>query len=81
MWPVIGPSTLRDSIGLLGDSFLYPVNYVKPVEAELAIRGVDRLNQTSFHIGEYEALKEASVDPYVALRNSYLQYRKKKIKQ
>jgi phospholipid-binding lipoprotein MlaA len=81
VWPVMGPSTLRDSIGLLGDSFLYPVNYVKPAEAELAIRGVDLLNQTSFHIGEYEALKEASVDPYVALRNSYLQFREKKIKQ
>jgi phospholipid-binding lipoprotein MlaA len=80
VWPVLGPSTLRDSVGLLGDSFLYPVNYVKPEEAELAIRGVDLVNQMSFHIGEYEALKEASVDPYVALRNSYLQYREKKIK-
>ena len=81
VWPVLGPSTLRDSIGLLGDSFLYPVNYVTPTEAELGIRGVDLINQTSFHIGEYEALKEASVDPYVALRNTYLQYREKKIKQ
>ena len=81
VWPFMGPSTLRDSIGLFGDSFLYPVNYVKPTEAELAIRGVDLINQTSFHIGEYEALKGASVDPYVAFRNAYLQFREKKIKQ
>ena len=81
VWPVLGPSTLRDSVGVMGDSFLNPVNYVTPVEAEMAIRGVDLVNQTSFHIGEYEALKEASVDPYVALRNSYLQFREKKIKQ
>ena len=81
VWPLLGPSTLRDSIGMFGDSFLYPVNYVTPTAAELSIRGVDVVNQTSFHIGEYEALKEASVDPYVAIRNSYLQYREKKIKQ
>jgi len=81
VWPVLGPSTLRDSVGMFGDAFLYPINYVTPLEAELAIRGVDRVNQTSFHIGEYEALKEASIDPYVAIRNSYLQYREKKIKQ
>ena len=81
VWPIMGPSTLRDSVGLFGDSFLYPVNYVKPTEAELAIRGVDLINQTSFHIGEYEALKESSVDPYVAFRNAYLQFREKKIKQ
>jgi len=39
------------------------------------------VNQTSFHIGEYEALKNSALDPYVALRNSYLQYRQKKIKE
>jgi phospholipid-binding lipoprotein MlaA len=81
VWPILGPSTLRDSIGLVGDAYLNPVNYVKPVEAELGIRGVDIVNHTSFHIGEYEALKEASIDPYVAIRNSYLQYREKKIRQ
>jgi phospholipid-binding lipoprotein MlaA len=81
VWPLLGPSTLRDSVGMFGDSFLYPVNYVTPASAELGIRGVDLVNQTSFHIGEYEALKEASIDPYVAIRNSYLQYREKKIKQ
>jgi phospholipid-binding lipoprotein MlaA len=81
VWPLLGPSTLRDSIGMFGDSFLYPVNYVTPAAVELSIRGLDVVNQTSFHIGEYEALKEASVDPYVAIRNSYLQYREKKIKQ
>lgn len=80
VWPILGPSTLRDSVGMLGDGFLYPVNYITPVEAELSIRGVDLINQTSFHIGEYEALKEASVDPYVAIRNSYLQFREKRIK-
>ena len=81
VWPILGPSTLRDFIGSIGDAYLNPLVYIDPFEAQLAVRGFNLTNRTSFHIGEYEALKEASVDPYVAMRNSYLQYREKKIKQ
>jgi len=81
VWPILGPSTLRDSIGSLGDAYFNPLVYIDPFEAQLAVRGLNLINRTSFHIGEYEALKEASVDPYVAMRNSYLQFREKKIKQ
>jgi len=81
VWPILGPSTLRDFIGWMGDAYLNPITYIDPFEAEMAVRGFNLVNKTSFHIGEYEALKEASVDPYVAMRNSYLQYREKKIKQ
>jgi phospholipid-binding lipoprotein MlaA len=81
VWPILGPSTLRDFIGFIGDSYLNPLTYIDPFEAEMAVRGFNLVNRTSFQIGEYEALKEASVDPYVAMRNSYLQYRERKIKQ
>jgi len=81
VWPILGPSTLRDFIGSIGDAYLNPLIYIDPFEVELAVRGFNLVNKTSFHIGEYEALKEASVDPYVAMRNSYLQFREKKIKQ
>jgi phospholipid-binding lipoprotein MlaA len=81
VWPILGPSTLRDFIGSIGDAYLNPLVYIDPFEAQLAVRGFNLTNRTSFHIGEYEALKEASVDPYVAMRNSYLQFRERKIKQ
>jgi phospholipid-binding lipoprotein MlaA len=81
VWPILGPSTLRDLIGSVGDAYLNPLIYIEPFEAQMAVRGFNLVNKTSFHIGEYEALKEASVDPYVAMRNSYLQFREKKIKQ
>jgi phospholipid-binding lipoprotein MlaA len=81
VWPILGPTTLRDFIGEIGDAYLNPLIYIDPIEAELAVRGFNYINKTSFHIGEYEALKEASVDPYVAMRNSYLQFRERKIKQ
>ncbi|GMQ79718.1 MAG: hypothetical protein BMS9Abin03_150 [Thermodesulfobacteriota bacterium] len=82
VWPILGPTTLRDFIGFLSDSFLNPLSYIEPFwTTQMAVRGFNLINRTSFHIGEYEALKEASVDPYVAMRNSYLQFREKKIKQ
>ena len=81
VWPVFGPSTLRDSIGMVGDWFLNPVNYIDPTETSVGIKVFDKVNQTSFQIGEYESLKDAAIDPYVAIRNIYIQYREKKIKE
>ncbi len=79
--PILGPSTLRDAIGRAGDWFITPLNYVEPWELEWGLFIVDRLNRTSFRIGDYEALKEASLDPYVALRNAYIQNRRSEIEK
>ena len=81
VWPVFGPSTLRDSVGMVGDAFLNPVRYVKPTEASIGLSAADATNDGSFHIGEYEAFKSAAVDPYVAMRGAYIQYRSKQIKE
>ncbi|HCY85443.1 MAG TPA: VacJ family lipoprotein [Desulfobacteraceae bacterium] len=79
--PLLGPSTLRDTVGRLGDSFANPITYVEPWELAWGMRGLDQVNTVSFRIGDYEALKEASLDPYVALRNAYIQNRKSLIKE
>jgi phospholipid-binding lipoprotein MlaA len=81
VWPVLGPSTLRDSVGMVVDWFLKPVSYVDPTEASLEIWAFEKVNDTSFRIGDYESLKEAAIDPYVAIRNAYIQYRKKKVEE
>ena len=81
VWPILGYSTLRDSIGLTGDWYLNPVSYVEPTEASLGIKGYEIVNDTSLRIGEYESIKKASLEPYVAIRNGYLQYRRKKVEE
>ncbi len=81
VWPLLGPSTLRDSVGMVGDRFLNPITYVKPVEASVAIWSFDKINETSLHIGDYESIKEAAVEPYEAFRDAYIQYRINKVKQ
>ncbi len=79
--PILGPSTLRDGLGRVGDYFITPVNYVEPWELSLGINTYDKINRTSFRIGDYEALKDASLDPYVAIRNAYIQNRRSEIEK
>ncbi len=81
VWPFIGPSSLRDTFGKIGDGFLDPVNYVSPVESSLGITAYDKVNTVSLHIGDYEDLKKSAIDPYVSIRDAYTQYRKKKVEE
>jgi len=79
VWPILGPSSLRDTVGLVGDGFLNPINYIRPVETSIAITAYDTVNYTSLHIGDYEDIIEAAVDPYISIRDAYVQNRKKKV--
>jgi len=81
VWPVLGPSTLRDSVGMVGDWLLKPTSYVRPTEASVEIWAAEKVNGVSFQIGDYESLKEAALDPYVSVRDLYIQYRMKKVKE
>jgi phospholipid-binding lipoprotein MlaA len=82
-WPILGPSTLRETVGYVGDSFLDPRTYL-PSRLLVGVMGawvIDRVNETSLTLGEYESLKKAALDPYIAVREAYFQYRQNKIKK
>jgi phospholipid-binding lipoprotein MlaA len=81
VWPLFGPSSARDSVGRLGDQFLSPLRYVEPMELSIGISVVGFTNASSFQIGRYEVFKAAAVDPYIAMRESYIQYRDKLIRE
>lgn len=81
VWPFLGSSTLRDSVGMIGDILLNPVTYMVFVEGAIGIGGLNVVNTTSFRLGDYETLKEAAIDPYEAFRDVYLQYRNKLVKE
>ena len=74
--PILGSSSLRDGVGAVGDHFLTPGTYLLPMEANLGLGAWEAVNGTSFRIGDYEALKAASLDPYQALKNAYIQRRR-----
>ncbi|MBS3764785.1 MAG: VacJ family lipoprotein [Planctomycetes bacterium] len=69
VWPVLGSSSVRGTIGKIADGYLYPPNYVDYLPL------YDKLNYISLHIGDYEGIKEDALDPYVAIRNGYHQHR------
>ena len=79
VWPFLGPSSLRDTVGRIGDRFLSPVHYINPTEASVGITVYDKVNETSLRIGDYEDLKKSAIDPYISIRDAYLQHRKKKV--
>jgi len=79
VWPILGPSTVRDTIGLAGDSFLSPAGYITPFEAALGLNLYEQINRTSLDLGVYEDLLAASVEPYIGVRDAFIQIRKKQI--
>ncbi|HSA77899.1 MAG TPA: MlaA family lipoprotein [Nitrospirota bacterium] len=81
VWPFLGPSTVRDTVGFAGDTFLDPVNYIDPFEAAFGVHAYERINTTSLELGDYEEMKKSSLEPYIAIRDAYIQHRKGQIKK
>ena len=80
--PLLGPTTLRGAVGWGGQLYMNPLNYLlDDWWSNLTVRTLDIVNNTSLRIGEYEALKEASLDPYIALRDAYYQFRLSQIEK
>jgi phospholipid-binding lipoprotein MlaA len=81
--PFFGPSTVRDALGKLPDAVLDPLFWYPKLDLalSLSLRGGEAVNDTSFRIGDYEAIKKASLDPYVAIRNGFIQNRDKLISE
>jgi len=81
--PLFGPSSVRDGVGIAADRFMYPLSYISSNEltfgAAAGIFAGEKVNDTSFHIGEYESFKDAAIDPYIAMRDAFVQYRQKKV--
>ncbi|SKA97221.1 phospholipid-binding lipoprotein MlaA [Paucidesulfovibrio gracilis DSM 16080] len=79
VWPIIGPSTARDSVGYVGDHFITPTTYLHPWYWSVAAKAYEKVNFVSLRIGEYEGIKEGAIDPYVTFKSAYLRYREKKV--
>jgi phospholipid-binding lipoprotein MlaA len=79
--PILGPYTLRDAVGWVGNGFLHPFSYIDPVEWTVALWTYENTNKISYRLGDYEAIKEAAIEPYEAFRDAYLQHRRKQVQE
>lgn len=79
IFPFLGPSTTRDFLGNGIDNYAFsPWTYVKPDWVSYSARGLDFI-QLRAQFLQTDKLVDSAFDPYVFVRNFYLQNRKAKI--
>ena len=77
--PLLGPSTVRDSVGRVGDALVDPffsVNKDRVYWGFVALRVID---QRADLLTAGKILEEAAVDPYSFVRDAFLQRRRSQI--
>lgn len=71
--PVFGPADVRDGIGRIGDYFLNPIVYLTDNPERLWIQGLDGVRTFTPQAETYLELRNQAEDPYIFIRNTYLQ--------
>jgi phospholipid-binding lipoprotein MlaA len=88
--PLLGPSGCRDLVGFAGDYVIYPLNWhtVGIIHHAFisdtingALSGTRTVNGLPKSVQDYDQMKAASVDPYIAMRDAYISYRAARIKK
>tara|TARA_B100001093_G_scaffold514546_1_gene588813 strand:- start:635 stop:1375 length:741 start_codon:yes stop_codon:yes gene_type:complete len=89
--PILGPTTVRDSLGMIADSFVDPFAHITIREQELfgasgnvldyfTIKGTTAIDFRADNDVNFESLEKNSLDLYSSLKSIYLQDRENKIK-
>ncbi|WKZ57123.1 MAG: VacJ family lipoprotein [Bdellovibrionota bacterium] len=81
--PFLGPSNVRDALGLLADNFLNPLYWVAYKSDDAGTSDRVAYGSTALRVihSRYELLdavettREGSLDPYTFIQSSYYQYR------
>jgi phospholipid-binding lipoprotein MlaA len=81
--PLLGPSTVRDLTGYAGDFALNPLNWYLIFSNHRLISNAVGYSISASRfvvrspgaVHTYEQMKEAAVDPYIAVRQAYLSHR------
>ena len=89
--PVLGPTTVRDSVGMIADSFIDPFAHVTIREKDLfgisgnsldyySVKGTTAIDFRSDNLINFNSLEKNSIDLYSSFKSVYLQNRSNKIK-
>jgi phospholipid-binding lipoprotein MlaA len=82
MVPLVGPSNPRDLFGYAVDSGMDPMYYIPAaIWVSPTVKAGKVVNNTSLSMSEYEDWKKAALDPYISMRDAYVQHREKEIKK
>lgn len=73
VWPVIGPTTVRTSLGWVGDAAMNPMTYVTPAWIPWSVSAGRGLASMGGILENYESIRRIAVEPYLAVRSAYVQ--------
>jgi phospholipid-binding lipoprotein MlaA len=78
--PILGPSSVRDGTGLIGDIFTWPVFWL-PAKGYVTwgLAGLGYVDTRAELLESEKILDEASLDRYAFLRESYFQHRRDQV--
>ena len=88
--PILGPTTARDSVGMIADTFVDPFAHVTWRENELfgasgnqldyiSVKGATAIDFRADNDLNFESLEKNSIDLYASYKSLYLQNRENKI--
>ena len=88
--PILGPTNVRDSFGMIADSFIDPFSIVTWREKELlgvsgnkldfvSVKGATAVDFRGDNMANFESLEKNSLDLYSSMKSIYLQDRENKI--
>lgn len=80
VWPIIGPRTLRDTVGFVADGYVDPVRRIQDVPVRNSLGGLRLVNQRAQLLPLDKTLEEAATDKYAYVRDAYLQRRRSLIR-
>ena len=89
--PVLGPTTARDSLGMMADTFIDPFAHVTLREHEMfgasgnsldyfSVKATSAVDFRADNDKNFESLEKTSLDLYSSLKSIYLQDRENKIR-
>jgi phospholipid-binding lipoprotein MlaA len=76
MLPLFGPGSPRGIGGLIADSAMNPINYVTGPFAPIGLKSLNIVDTRANNLAAGETAKEAALDHYEFMRDSYLSQRK-----
>lgn len=78
--PILGPSTVRDGLGRLGDTLMDPVSYTKN-SVFYSVVAVKTIDARYHNLKLLDDVYKSSLDPYATIRSGYMQHRASEIKK
>lgn len=77
--PLLGPSDIRDASGRVVDSFIDPVTYIRHIDSRNGLIILEAVDTRADLLSASKVFEEAALDPYLFMRDAYLQRRESQV--